>query len=358
MTRSSKGRRNRLASLLCAGWCATAVSVVNATADTAVAPRGSGPVDRFVAGLDSIAAMPAEARELIRTKWAQCEGCDPSEFLTQALAVMSPKFRDGLDAYDADEYERCAKAMGELRSDAEPFVATHAAMYEVKSLVALEQLVEAGERIRQLTGDGGARVAAYSYFAPEAAFLTGFCLLADLQYDAADEKLTRFLAEYPDAPPRLAIAARQMLLELNNREPGRMSEVADLMDYSGRRLKTADGGEVVQTRQQRIVQLLDQLIKEEEEKEKSSCNNPSSGAGGGKPQAGRSPAKPMQQSRLPGGTPQEESLRASRRANPGEMWGAMPPGERDRILQALRESFPSRYRQLVEPYYEQLAKQP
>ncbi len=358
MNRSLDIRRKPLAVFLSTAWCALTLSAGHATADTAVAPRGSGPVDRFVAGLDSIAAMPAEASELIRAKWSQCDGCDPSEFLTQALAVISPKFREGLDAYDADEYERCAKAMGELRSDAEPFVATHAAIYEVKSLVALEQFVEAGERIRQLTGDGGARVAAYSYFAPEAAFLTGFCLLADLQYDAAGERLTRFLAEYPDAPPRLAIAARQMLLELNNREPGRMSEVADLMDYSGRRLKTADGGEVVQTRQQRIVQLLDQLIKEEEEKEKSSCNNPSSGAGGGKPQAGRSPAKPMQQSRLPGGTPQEESLRASRRANPGEMWGAMPPGERDRILQALRESFPSRYRQLVEQYYEQLAKQP
>ena len=335
-----------------------AVSAVTATADTAVAHRDKGPVDRFVAGLDSVAAMPAEAREMIRTKWSQCEGCDPSGFLTQALAVISPKFREGLDAYDADEYERCAKMMGDLRSDADPFVATHGAMYEIKSQVALEQLVEAGERLRQLTGDGGARVAVYSYFAPEAAFLTGFCLLADLQYDAAGEALTRFLVEYPAAPPRLAIAARQMLLELNNREPGRMSEVADLMDYSGRRLKTADGGEVVQTRQQRIVSLLDQLIKEEEEKEKSSCNNPSSGAGGGKSKAGRSPASPMQQSRLPGGTPQAESLRASRRANPGEMWGAMPPGERDRILQALRESFPSRYRQLVEQYYEELAKKP
>ncbi len=357
MDRSPNIRRRPLVVFLSVVWCATTGSAGHATADTAVAPRGSSPVDRFIAGLDSAAAMPAVAREMIRTKWSQCGGCDASEFLTQALAVMSPKFREGLDAYDADEYEHCAKAMGDLRSDAEPFVATHAAMYEVKSLVALEQLVEAGERIGQLTGDGGARVAAYSYFAPEAAFLTGFCLLADLQYDAAGEGLTRFLTEYPDAPPRLAIAAKQMLLELNNREPGRMSEVADLMDYSGRRLKSADGGEVVQTRQQRIVQLLDQLIKEEEEKEKSSCNNPSSGAGG-KPQAGRSPAKPMQQSRLPGGTPQEESLRASRRASPGEMWGAMPPGERDRILQALRESFPSRYRQLVEQYYEELAKKP
>jgi len=294
---------------------------------------------------------------MLRAKWSQCDGCDPAEFLTQALAVMSPKFREGLDAYDADEYERCAKLMGELSSDADPFVATHGAVYEIESLVALEQLVEAGQRIGQLAEGGGTRVTAYSYFAAELEFLNGFCLLADLQYDAAASALTRFVAGYADAPPRLLIAAKQMLLELDNREPGRMSEVADLMDYSGRRLKTADGGEIVQTRQQRILELLDQLIKEEEEKEKNSCNNPSSGKGG-KASSSRSPAKPMQQSQLPGGNPQDESLRASRRANPGEMWGAMPPGERERILQALRESFPSRYRQLVEQYYEELAKKP
>jgi len=350
-------RRNRLgkALYLLVG-CATAVSAVASAADTVVTRGGEGPVDRFLAGLDSAAAMPSEARQMLREKWSQCDGCDPAEFLTQALAVTSPKFREGLDAYDADDYERCAKLMGDLRSDADPFVAVHSAVYEIKSLVALEQLVEAGQQIRQLAEGGGARVAAYSYFAAELEFLDGFCLLADLQYDAAASALTRFLAGYPDAPPRLVIAARQMLLELNNREPGRMSEVADLMDYSGRRLKTADGGEIVQTRQQRILDLLDQLIKEEEEKEKNSCNNPSSGASG--KSSGRSPTQPMQESQLPGGSPQEESLRASRRANPGEMWGAMPPGERERILQALRESFPSRYRQLVEQYYEELAKKP
>ncbi len=330
--------------LLFAGVCAPSVIAAE------------GPVDRFLAGLDSTAAAPLEARQLLQTKWSQCDGCDPVEFLTQALAVMSPKFREGLDAYDADEYERCAKLMNDLRSDADPFVAVHAAVYEIKSLVALEQLVEAGRRIRQLA-EVGARVPAYSYFAAELEFLDGFCLLADLQYDAAASALTRFLAGYPNASPRLLIAAKQMLLELNNREPGRMSEVADLIDYSGRRLKSADGGEVVQTRQQRILDLLDQLIKEEEEKEKNSCNNPGSGSGG-KSSSSRSPAKPMQQSMLPGGSPQEESLRASRRANPGDMWGAMPPGERERILQALRESFPSRYRQLVEQYYEELAKKP
>ena len=125
---------------------------------TSAVVAAEGPVDRFLAGLDSTAATPAEARQMLREKWSQCDDCDPAEFLTQALAVMSPKFREGLDAYDADEYERCAKLMSDLRSDADPFVAVHAAVYEIKSLVALEQLVEAGQRIRQLAEGGGTRV--------------------------------------------------------------------------------------------------------------------------------------------------------------------------------------------------------
>ncbi len=347
--------RKRVMVCLLGTWCVTTELSLTVFADEAAGPRGQGPVDRFVAQPSST-AMPAEAGELIRNRWSQCDGCDPAEFLTQALAVMSPRFREGLDDYDADDYERCARIMGELKSDADPFVAIHAATYEIKSFVALEQLVEAGKRIRELGEGDNARVTGYSYFAAELEFLNGFCLLADLQYDAAASSLIRFIADYPDAPARLVIAAKQMLLELENRREGGMSEVTDLMDYSGRRLKSADGGEIVQTRQQRIIDLLDQLIKEEEEKEKNSCNNPDASSSG--KSSPRSPAKPMQESMLPGGSPQEESLRASRRANPGEMWGAMPPGERERILQALRESFPSRYRQLVEQYYEELAKKP
>jgi predicted Fe-S protein YdhL (DUF1289 family) len=50
-------------------------------------------------------------------------------------------------------------------------------------------------------------------------------------------------------------------------------------------------------------------------------------------------------------------LRQSVRARPGEEWGKMRPEERERVMQALRQSFPSRYRQLVEQYYRELAKQ-
>jgi len=98
------------------------------------------------------------------------------------------------------------------------------------------------------------------------------------------------------------------------------------------------------------------LIEEAEQNEKNSNSSSSSGGSGG--QGAQTPSNPMQQSQLPGGRAGEGALRERRRANPGEMWGAMPPGERERILQALRDNFPSRYRRLVEQYYEELAKKP
>ncbi len=311
---------------------------------------GQTPVDRFMELLDADPAIPADATTMIREAWSRCHDCDGDEFLTQGLALLSPGFRDGLDAYDADRYEQAASIMSKLRKDSNPFVAAHSAAYEIKSLVAMDRLLEAGERIEDLLerepGDLSI-IADYSYLAPEIAFLHGYCLLSDLQYVDSAYALTQFLQTYPDASQRLVISAQQMLAELKNRQPGRIAEVVDLMSYAGRRLNHRDSSDVVQMRQHRIIDILDRLIEEAEDQESSS----SSGRSGG-----QRPNSPMPDSRLPGGRAQEGPLQAARRANPGEAWGAMPPAQRERILQALRDNFPSRYRRLVEQYYEQLGK--
>ena len=65
----------------------------------------------------------------------------------------------------------------------------------------------------------------------------------------------------------------------------------------------------------------------------------------------------MKQSMLPDGTAQIGELQRPQRATPGEQWGKMRPEDREKILQSLRKNFPSQYRQLVEQYYKQLAKE-
>lgn len=321
-------------------------------------PTVQSPADRFVGYAQTDPAVPFEARELIRKAWAECNNCDGDEFVTQGLSVLSPRFREGLDAYEAESYPQAAAIMRERMTDPNPFVSAYAAAYEIKALAQAEQFPEVNERIAALGEEGLAGISERTYLAAEIAFLRGFCLLADVRYREAAGALEEFLREYADASPRLVVPAQQMLLELSNRESGGISDVADLMTSCGRRLRWADGGETVQARQQRIVDLLNQLVEDAEKREQQQ-NQSGGGSSGGSGKNSRSPSSPMQRSMLPGGTsPAAEALREQRRANPGESWGSMPPAERERVLQALRESFPSRYRRLVEQYYEDLAKKP
>jgi tetratricopeptide (TPR) repeat protein len=340
------------------GVLAAVVVPIEVAASQAPDGKGPTPADRFVATLDERSALPADARALIQKTWAECDDCDGEEFLIQGLTLLSPKFRDALDALDADEFGRAIAQLAELSDHPDPFISTNAAAYEIKALVHNEQLVETHQRIEDLLSDDAERLATYTYMAPEIEFLRGYCLLADVRYGEAMAALESFLAKYPDASQRLVISAGQMLLELKNRQPEKLGDVVDLMNYCGRRLRIADAGQTVRKRQDRIVELLDQMIEEAEQDEQMSESSGSQGSSSGR-QGSQRPSKPMEDSVLPGGTPSDgPGLRESRRANPGEMWGAMPPAERERVLQALRESFPLRYRRLVEQYYEELAKKP
>ncbi len=330
-------------------------SVLVAVPDTATAQT---PADEFVKRLGDFSELSPKATELIRTTWSTCDDCDGAEFLTQGLAVLSPTFRDGLDAYDDDRYAQAATIMHGLSSDDNVFLSINASAYEIKALVQGERVVEALARTKALLKRSD-ELARYSYFDAEMHFLHGFGLLANLQYTEAAEALERFLKNHPDASQRLTVAAQQMLVELMNRQPGQIGEVVDLMSFCERRLRVADSGDTVQKRQDRVIDILDRMIEEAEEKEKQQSGEDSGGGGGGGQDQGKnSPSSPMQESSLPGGSSGEGELRAKRYANPAEVWGAMPPADRAKVLQALRDSFPSRYRRLVEQYYEELAKKP
>jgi len=79
------------------------------------------------------------------------------------------------------------------------------------------------------------------------------------------------------------------------------------------------------------------------------------GRGGQRSSGQKNPGGGAQRSTLPTGPGSVGELR-SNRARPGEMWGKMPPHDREQLLQTLQKQFPSQYRELLEQYYKQLAK--
>jgi hypothetical protein len=155
-----------------------------------------------------------------------------------------------------------------------------------------------------------------------------------------------------------------MLQELQARQPGGLGDVSDLMTYAGRRLTVGDPGKPVQTRQAEAVAILSKLIEEAEQREcgKKGCKSCGGKGckkcqGSGAPKGNQPSGSPAQKSVLPLGPGRIGDLQRSPDAEPGEFWGKMRPEQREKILQSLRKNFPAQYRQLVEQYYKQLAKE-
>lgn len=322
-------------------------------------------IDRFVAHVNGSENIPAAAKEAVASGWEEHRADDePQDFLAASLAIASPAFREAFTALEEEEYAAADQALKPLLDDPDPYLSLNARVLAARSLVEQEKLEEAEALLTPLAADEEALIAR-SFSEAEVDFLLGYTQLSNLHYDKAQASLERFEREHPDAPERFRLPARQMLQELMVRRPEELGEVSDLMVYAGRRLRTGHPGEPVLIKQDRAIELLSKLIRKAEEQEQQNSGGGGGGnggqgnqpGGGGTPQGTGRPGSPAGKSALPGGEGRTGDLHRSPNARPGDEWGKMRPEDREKILQSLRKSFPSRYRQLVEQYYKQLARE-
>lgn len=325
-----------------------------------VGPRvpASEVIARFLDAIRDNSSYEASAREFVASSRQKlAAGDDPADFINQALAVLSPAFKTGLDHLAADDVAKAADAFEALAGSKDPYLAVASAGLAATCLVELDDLDRCAALLDRLFA-AHPNIDAYTPAPHHLAFLRAFCQVHDLQYDQARASMQQFLSRYPDAPERLRVGASQILTELSNREPGRLGDVCDLLGYARRRISHGDTGERVILRQTEAVKLLEALIEEAEEQERNQQQGDGSGqgrGGSGAPQGNQQPGGPANRSSAPEGADRIGELR-KQRARPGEAWGKMPPKEREQILQTLQKQFPSQYRELLEQYYKQLAK--
>jgi tetratricopeptide (TPR) repeat protein len=315
---------------------------------------------RFADHLKKTDSFDQKARSFVIKLWEdRDENTDTESFVAESLAVLSSQFADGLDAYDDEDYAAATEIMSALSDHEDPYLSTNAHVFHIKAMIEQGRVEEAGQLVVSALEDAG-QFAKYTTFEAELAYLRGYCELHTLQYDEAKASFLAFLNSFPNASQRLTAGASTILAEINRRQPERISDVTDLMLAAGRRLDIGETGDVVIERQQRAIDLLDKLIEEAEQQEQSSSSSDNSSENDQQDQNQNQnqPNKPLEDSKLFKGDIKKGPLRASKKATPGESWGNLPPAEREKILQALRESFPSRYRQLVEQYYQELSKEP
>ncbi len=323
-------------------------------------------IDRFVAHTSASGTVDATAKRAVADAWKKHRNdAEPEGFLIAGVAIICEPFKVAFAALDEEDYASTDKSLRSLVDGKDPYVSLHAAALLARSLVEQDQLEAAEEVLTPLAGKEK-ELTDKSFLETEVDFLLGYCQLSNLHYDKALATLEAFERQHPGAPDRFRLPARQMLQELLVRQPERLGAVSDLMAYAGRRLGHGCPARPVQLKQERAVELLGKLIKEAEEQEKQSrgCKH-CGGKGCRKCQGGRSgiprgnwvPGSPADRSVLPGGPGRIGDLHRPPTARPGEVWGQMRPEERQRILQSLRKNFPTRYRQLIEQYYKQLAKE-
>lgn len=320
-------------------------------------------IEAFVKHVEDTAAYPAEAREFVRRTWNERrQSPDSKAFIPEALAVLEPRFKDALQACEAGEPEGCSRMMSELSLSGDNYLAAHAAYFQSRALVDRLQLEYAGLLLSYyLREDENFSADEYTLYTPDMMFLLGYCRFHTFQIAESRGVLEALIEKHPDASPKLRDAAAELLAQTDPAPKKTLGQAEVLMVGAERGLSQGQAGMDTQIQQYKALTILESLICEAKQCEKKCCSSKSGcskckGGQQGK-QGGKVGQAPLMQSMLPGGAEGEGLQHDAPRAKPGEAWGQMRPAERAKVLQVLQESFPSRYRDLVEQYFTELGKE-
>ncbi len=312
-------------------------------------------VGRFVEYVQQRESYPETVRRFIAEEWQRRkDGTALRTFIPEALAVLHPRFKIGLDAYEARQHDYCAKIMGELSLNSNRYLSSYAALFQTKALVQEVQLEYAAMLLNfYLREDFD--VSQYCLDVEQMKFLQGYCLFHTFQIRQARETLNHFLEDYPESDPALRASARELLQSMSPPPRKDLGQVAHLMAEAGLWLTEGETGVDPQTQQAKALMILEEMIRNAQQQERQQQQR--QGRGQPSAQQAQTPQRPAEQSALPPGKATQGQLHSAPRAAPGEVWGSMKPQQRARILQVLQENFPNRYRQLVEQYYKELARE-
>lgn len=188
---------------------------------------------------------------------------------------------------------------------------------------------------------------AHDVVAPDALlFYSGLCQHRLLETDKCSVTLKRLLENENEIPQRFSVLANLMITDIENLKPDSLDEVARLMTDIRRRQSLHRSGRRVIQQEKDVIAKLDKMI---EDLEKQMQQSQSSSQQQNGPQ-------PMEQSQNSGG--QGRGDVTERQLEEGGAWGNMPPKKRAAVLAEMAKEMPPHYREVIEEYFRQLAKEP
>lgn len=183
--------------------------------------------------------------------------------------------------------------------------------------------------------------------------------------DDAFRSITAVIEDVGDAPDRYKMVSILMLYDMRAWKDKDLGWIARKMNNIERRLELARGGPQTQKMQKEVVARLDELIKKLEQQQGGGGGGgggggcPSGGGGGGGSGSGsgtNQPSSPMKDSNIAtnGG---EGKVDQKRLKGLAEQWGKLPEKERAAAMAELTRGMPAEYRDVIERYFKDLARQ-
>ncbi|MEX2168688.1 MAG: hypothetical protein WD851_05230 [Pirellulales bacterium] len=169
-----------------------------------------------------------------------------------------------------------------------------------------------------------------------------------VQADEALAAIDELLRCESALPARYSRLAAMMSADLEPLKADTLDHIGRRMSDVERRLQVGQANSRTTEVEEAIIASLDKLIKEAEDQQQQKQNQ-----------------QTAQSQPTPSGTPLEDSriaeLKAPGKVDPRKLgddtqWGSLPPHERERIMQQLGRDFPSHYREVVEEYFRNLAR--
>jgi len=267
----------------------------------------------------------------------------------QALLILSPDYKRADALLLNERLEAAAEQFDRLRGVEDTYLKAYATHRYAVAQMNRERYEAAAAAFTQVLNDHGRYVGCDV----DAAFYLVICLGQSLEKEKAIVAANAFLEDYPDAPERYRKAMEQIRNELVQEWESPLYDLAGRMNHVARKIESGETGKPTQEKQTEIVGIIDELIRRAKENEgRGNQGNPD----GGPPRGNDQPSSPATQSKAPPGSSRTGDLRPKPKRNPGDRWGEMRDKERDDVLQALKEKFPDRYRELLEQYHKALAE--
>ena len=326
----------------------------------------SEPSLTFSAFQESPSATTWEAPSADQTRKTIFEWRSLSADLPESSIEQLKSILDNDSRLISQPLDVAADAIGLLFPDLEPTISsweTATNANDVRSLMArsiegidrLPETVRATARL--LVGRGLVRLALYdeaidimSDLGPESTidpaalyFYRSLAFHRLVRTEECQKSLEQLMQNKDQLPRRFAAMGQLMLADIAEVEPDSLDEIARLMQDASRHQSLSRSGPHVIEIEESVLTKLDKLIEEAEKQQQQQSANRAA------------PSSPLDKSRSVPGRGDGEVT--DRQIGEGGAWGNLPPRERAAALMEMTRDLPPHYREVIEEYFRQLARE-